>query len=33
MNKIDKVLKELSDLYEFNKKIKQFKIINKETRK
>lgn len=28
-NEIDRVLKELGDLYEFNRKIKEFKFVQK----
>jgi len=30
MKKIDKVLKQLSDLYEFNRRIQRYKIKKKE---
>jgi hypothetical protein len=29
-NKMDRVLNELGDLYEFNRKIKEFKFVNRE---
>jgi len=31
MKKIDKIIKELSDLYEFNRKIKAFEMNEKRT--
>ena len=29
-NKMDRVLKELGDIYEFNRKIKEFKFVQKD---
>lgn len=31
MKKIDRVLKQLSDLYEFNRRLKRYKLKKKET--